>query len=77
MAASKASASASVSTRQIVVFDGGPAGTPPARIYRSAKTAAGTSLTHPGNGGVAPHPGDHRRGGQRQHHRDRMITTLT
>jgi len=46
-AASKAPASASVSTRQIVVFDGGPAGRTPARMYRSARTVAGTSLTQP------------------------------
>jgi hypothetical protein len=46
-AASKAPASASVITRQIVAFDGGRAGRAPARMYRSASTGDGTSLTQP------------------------------
>jgi hypothetical protein len=46
-AASNASASASVSTRQIVVFDGGGAGAAPLRRYKSVKIAAGTSATQP------------------------------
>jgi hypothetical protein len=46
-AASNAPASASVITRQIVVFDGGGAGAAPLRKYRSARTAGGTSATQP------------------------------
>ena len=46
-AASNISGSAPVSTRQIVVFDGAPAGMAPARRYRSARIAADTSATHP------------------------------
>ncbi len=46
-AASNASGSASVSTRQIVVFDGGGAGAAPLRRYRSARIAGGTSATQP------------------------------
>jgi len=45
--ASKASAPASVITRQIVDFDGGRAGLAPARRYRSASTGGGTSCTQP------------------------------
>jgi hypothetical protein len=45
--ASNASVSASVSTRQIVVFDGGGAGAAPLRRYRSARIAGGTSATQP------------------------------
>src|SRR5271165_352038 len=45
--ASSTSASASVTTRQIVAFDGGRAGPAPARRYRSASTGGGTSLTQP------------------------------
>src|SRR5262245_33623909 len=45
--ASKASASASVTTRQIVALDGGRAGLAPARMYRSASTGGGTSFTQP------------------------------
>src|SRR5215475_2347729 len=44
---SKTSGSASVSTRQIVDFDGGPAGVAPALVYSSASTPAGTSATQP------------------------------
>jgi hypothetical protein len=39
--------SASVTTRQIVAFDGGGAGAAPARRYRSASTGGGTSFTQP------------------------------
>ena len=46
-ATSSAPASASVSTRQIVVFDGGGAGAAPLRRYKSARTAGGTSATQP------------------------------
>jgi hypothetical protein len=46
-AASNASVPVSVGTRQIVDFDGGGAGAAPPRRYRSVKTAAGTSATHP------------------------------
>jgi hypothetical protein len=45
--ASKTSASASVTTHQIVAFDGGRAGLAPARMYRSASTGGGTSFTQP------------------------------
>jgi hypothetical protein len=34
-------------TRQIVDRDGRPAGSAPTRRYRSARTASGTSATHP------------------------------
>jgi hypothetical protein len=62
-AASSTSGSASVSTRQIVVFDGRAAGMAPARRYRSARTAADTSATDPSDGRIALHPGnDYRRG---------------
>jgi len=40
-------ASASVSTRQIVVFDGGGAAAAPLRRYTSARIAGGTSATQP------------------------------
>jgi hypothetical protein len=46
-ATSNAPASASVSTRQIVVFDGGGAGAAPLRRYTSARIAGGTSATQP------------------------------
>jgi len=45
--ASKTPASASVITRQVVAFDGGRAGLAPARMYKSASTAGGTSFTQP------------------------------
>jgi hypothetical protein len=45
--ASKGPASASVTTRQIVAFDGGGAGRAPARRYRSASTGCRVSLTQP------------------------------
>ena len=76
--ASKAAASAPVTTRQIVAFDGGPAraGRP-----RTAGTALPAPRGHvggpPGDRGERPGPGDHRRGGQRQHRRHRMIPPLT
>ena len=44
-AASNASVPASVSTRQMAVFDGGGAGTAPLRRYTSAGIAGGTSAT--------------------------------
>ncbi len=49
VAASKAAASAPVTTRQIVAFDGGPAPgrTAPHRRYKSSITSAGTSAAHP------------------------------
>ena len=46
-ATSNAPASASVSTRQIVVFDGGGAGAAPLRRYKSARITGGTSATQP------------------------------
>ena len=46
-AASSSPVPASVSTRQIVVFDGGGAGAAPHRRYRPARTGDGTSATHP------------------------------
>jgi len=42
------------------------------------REASSRNIADPaGDGGVAPRSGDHRRGGKSQHHRDRMITTLT
>jgi hypothetical protein len=46
-ATSNAPASASVSTRQIVVFDGGGAAAAPLCRYTSARIAGGTSATQP------------------------------
>src|SRR5262249_15928736 len=47
IAASRACASASVHTRQIVERLGQPAGITPARRYRSVTMPSGTSATHP------------------------------
>jgi hypothetical protein len=46
-AVSNTSTSASVTTRQIVAFDGGPTGSASARAYSRANSGAGRSLTQP------------------------------
>jgi hypothetical protein len=58
------------------VFDGARAGLAPARRYRSASTADGTSFTQPAIAVYPIHPRQDRRRGQCQHDRDRMIPAL-
>ena len=74
-----AGASAPVTTRQIVAFDGAPAGTraAPPRSYNSASTPAGTSAAQPAIR-CTTHRHDSCSGQrQHQHHRHRVIPPLT
>ena len=60
-------------TRQIVAFDGGRAGLAPARIYKSASTAGGTSFTQPAIAVYPFIPATTAAAARAQHRRDRMI----
>jgi hypothetical protein len=67
---------ASVSTRQIVVFDGGGAGAAPLRRYRIGQDRRRQVSDPARDRGIALHPGHDRCRSQRQHGRNRMIPAL-